>query len=838
MWRGALVVAAYLAVTVLMTAPLAWRMADHTLIFPPDSLLNAWILSWDYRALLAQPFALFDANIFFPAQGTLALSEHMLANLVVSAPVMAATGNPVLAANAVVLASFVLSGAFMFVLVRSWTGRAFPAFVAGLIWAFAPPRIGQLGHMQLLSVQWLPLVVLYGGRFLRSGSRRAGVLAVVFYVLQVLSSYYVGYAVTVVLACYVAYALLVGGASRRTRTLAEAAILLLLAGAVIVTVSWPYLRLKRDFGLLGSDLDYVVALSADLARSFLSVPAYGKNGYQSLLARFQSPEYGWEKWLYPGLLPIVLALIPIAGLLVHLVRRRQPSPEPAEASRSRSTRHLTAVHALIALVCLILALGPYLVINGHVTGVPLPYLALSRLVPGFSSMRVPARFGLLALFGLSVLAGLGTARLLDALDARARSRAWPGAGARAARWATSSAIVLVLLAEFHFAPIPMDPIETSGSIPEVYRWLARQPSGGAVLEIPWAIPHDPLRDAVVRARYVYFSAYHRQPLVNGYSGYAPPSYAEITGRLGRGPDGETIAYLAALGVRRLIHHGDVRSDRVDRWQPARLRALGLVELARFGADTVFLVPAVETAPRLEGAVLTATTLPAGHPLTLGLECTSRHGSWARPPSSAAWHARVVWQDARSGSLIEDLRSFVPPLVVEAGRARVVGVATRTPTIPGRYALRVQWPSLAATTDPVLVDVREGPSPTSSDAPQLLSAGYDLSHQAGNPAASRPFALRLAALNSGRAVWLAQPRAGRGNVRLAWQWIDSGGRGHAPGREPLSHDVFPDQTYVFIPDVTAPSTPGRYTLEIGLVSEWVAWFSASGVQPLRVPLTVE
>jgi hypothetical protein len=38
-------------------------------------------------------------------------------------------------------------------------------------------------------------------------------------------------------------------------------------------------------------------------------------------------------------------------------------------------------------------------------------------------------------------------------------------------------------------------------------------------------------------------------------------------------------------------------------------------------------------------------------------------------------------------------------------------------------------------------------------------------------------------------------------------------------------------------VTAPQTPGEYTLEIDLVHEGVTWFSERGAQPLRLQLRV-
>ena len=62
--------------------------------------------------------------------------------------------------NLVFLSTFVLSGLGMFLLVRRVTGHALAAFVGGLLFAFAPYRIPQFSHLQVLSAQWMPFTLL------------------------------------------------------------------------------------------------------------------------------------------------------------------------------------------------------------------------------------------------------------------------------------------------------------------------------------------------------------------------------------------------------------------------------------------------------------------------------------------------------------------------------------------------------------------------------------------------------------------------------------------------------------------------------------------------------
>jgi MYXO-CTERM domain-containing protein len=59
---------------------------------------------------------------------------------------------------------------------------------------------------------------------------------------------------------------------------------------------------------------------------------------------------------------------------------------------------------VLTAVAVVLSLGPEW---------PLPYGLLYRHVPGFDGMRVPARISVLALMGVSVLAGMGAAGVLS-----------------------------------------------------------------------------------------------------------------------------------------------------------------------------------------------------------------------------------------------------------------------------------------------------------------------------------------------------------------------------------------------------------------------------------------
>jgi hypothetical protein len=57
------------------------------------------------------------------------------------------------------------------------------------------------------------------------------------------------------------------------------------------------------------------------------------------------------------------------------------------------------------------------------------------------------------------------------------------------------------------------------------------------------------------ARYVYFSMFHRHKIVNGYSGFFPPSYADLISRERDFPSDASLQYLRTRGVEYVSIHG-------------------------------------------------------------------------------------------------------------------------------------------------------------------------------------------------------------------------------------------------------------------------------------------
>jgi hypothetical protein len=78
--------------------------------------------------------------------------------------------------------------------------------------------------------------------------------------------------------------------------------------------------------------------------------------------------------------------------------------------------------------------------------------------------------------------------------------------------------------------------------------------------------------AALTLLFTFPQVFHWHRLVNGYSGYDPPSHIELVETLVRFPQPETVRYLQRIGVRYVILHGELAPEEY----PALRRELATV----------------------------------------------------------------------------------------------------------------------------------------------------------------------------------------------------------------------------------------------------------------------
>jgi hypothetical protein len=265
------------------------------------------------------------------------------------------------------------------------------------------------------------------------------------------------------------------------------------------------------------------------ASSFLASPSHAHQWLLSWVPSARINETA-DAYLFPGFLPIVLALVAIAG--------------PARAGhddRSR-TRRAILFYGLLTIVSVWLTLGP-----------PVGLWPLVYWLPGLNFIRVPSRFMLLAILGLAVLAGFGGEHLSHSLnpgheDTKARSKI------SLLRVFAPSWLPLLLLAEFASMPLGLDPYRVE--IPPIERWLAAQPKPFVVAEVPLPSRSDLGAWERRHTAFMLHSTAHWQKTVHGYSGLRLPLHVQLYDELTRFPDEASLASLERIGVTYVVVHTD------------------------------------------------------------------------------------------------------------------------------------------------------------------------------------------------------------------------------------------------------------------------------------------
>jgi hypothetical protein len=565
MWTRA--AGAYLVAAVVLTWPLATQLTTHlgALEGAGDPYLNLWILGTGVKAWLADPASVFsgrvfDANIFHPAAGALTFSDHLLPQSLLMAPLYALTGNLALCYNVLLLLSIAASGLAMHALVRGVTTSTPAALVAGLAWACWPYRSAHLLHLQLQSLYFLPLALLALYRLAAARRRTGAMLLGLWAALQALSSVYYGVMTAITLgigAPAVAWAT----GQWRGRKFWSRTILAGLFGALLVApVVWPYWQSSQREGF-GRNL-FEAAAHAAAFQSYTQVPpdnlVYGRTG---LLAP-REPAAGErdrrhvEHQMFPGLVLIGLAAI-------GLWRGWRSDLRPVVVSA-----------AVIGVAGLVLSFGP--------EGVRPLYAWLAEYVFGFQAIRAPARFAVVFMLGLCLLAGVGVVK---------------------SRVKTSAVAILTALMCLEYVNAPLAFVPAPPASTATGRWLAQEGGAGAVLYLPLTLDRE-------NSPFMVQSLEHGRPIVNGYSGQRPSFYTSLVDALADPESVEARATLEELDVRFVVSPGDLPGA----GQPAS----PFVERARLEDGVIYeLVWTPESEAALDEVAIAEPPPPGVPPFAVG-----------------------------------------------------------------------------------------------------------------------------------------------------------------------------------------------------------------------------
>jgi hypothetical protein len=492
--------------------PLSLRPHD-TVAYVGDSLESAYIVGWNVRQAFRAPARLFEANVLHPHRRALAFTDHRLLPSLAVAPVVWATGNPVLAANLSAMLACVLAAAGGRRLARVLGAAGVAAWAAGALYGFHTYQINEAPRLNIVAHGFIPFALAELVLFLRTGEKRRAWRTAAFMLLQGLSSNY-----HLLYGALVLGIVLLGALAARPRAIAGRLPWLLAAAAVaalaFAPIAIPYLKASRAHGY-ARELPAGIGLEHYVSTTPTNL-VYGAIGTEVRLQQ-RGPHF-------VGFVSLALALAAVA--LWAAGRRDDLAPAAVPA------RVWVPAAAALALLFLALSLGRDMTAFGVPLG-PGPYRALHRYVPGFQLVRIPERLSLVAMLFVAVLA----ARALTLLGRRR-----PRLG-----------IVLAALIPLeHLSPLPVSSrVPVGDGLPEVYRWLARNPTA-AIAEVP---VHG---EGLVREETLemYFSTAHWKPLVHGYTAFPPLLTRHLRRLAAQFPSAAAVQGLRRAGVDTVVvHHG-------------------------------------------------------------------------------------------------------------------------------------------------------------------------------------------------------------------------------------------------------------------------------------------
>ena len=516
-WRELIAFAFFSSVALTLMIPVLPHWA--TQIYggaDADSTIYAYMVGWMQRALQSGRSPFFDPQLNFPDGLMLTATDVPYLHFLAALPITARFG-PLSALNTIILLCHFLSGYVPYLWIRSLTKNRAAGVVAGLAFVLAPYRSVHIMHLNLIATHVLVLFFWALDNALAKGAastcsdknapisgRDLGLLTLATFYAGGTSQYYLA----ICLICGALYLILMNW---RAWTKIVPALLL---------------------GALLSALPYLVLLGTGTFESgHVESRFYSASPLDFVIPSTQHPLWGdWvartlhignsEQTIYIGLAAFTLALLAL---------RHNNDANSLEKQRLRAWIGVSVMAAIFALgTDLHLTRAP--LNETHPLWLPAYYLGL---LPFAGIMRVWARFGIVSILFVTLLAGVGVARWMERI---------PHANQMQRRGVAllCAALVTLDLATRLLAPQAL-------SLRPIDRWLMSQPGNFAAAFLPFPQHIEP------NFKNAYGSLWHRKYLPMAvHPMHQPPAFRRFRRLAMTFPDARSIGGLQAMGFRYLL----------------------------------------------------------------------------------------------------------------------------------------------------------------------------------------------------------------------------------------------------------------------------------------------
>ena len=354
--------------------------------FARESIRNGVIPLWNPYSSLGQPFIAFPQTaVFYP----LNLMFYVL-------PIITAL-------RWFIVLHIFLAGFFMYILMKHWNVIRIAAFISAIIFMFNGMIISRLEFLTIIStIVWIPLLLYLLDIAIKKNSLWYGVLTGIVLSIQLLAGHPQTFYYTYLsLGLYWIVRITIQGfTTRDIKSIIKQFFVLPLATIIAISLSMIQLLPTLELTNLSVRADNYnpqineASLHPFHLFTFLMPYLFGIPGYANVFWGITQIEF-WMSSFYIGIFTLILILL--STIFLFCKKYELSNTDTSLKDASNNFRLLTALFSALTMLLIILASGMYTPI----------YNIFYTYFPFFNKFRWPSRIMELAVFSLSIIAGIG-----------------------------------------------------------------------------------------------------------------------------------------------------------------------------------------------------------------------------------------------------------------------------------------------------------------------------------------------------------------------------------------------------------------------------------------------
>ncbi|MBI2472842.1 MAG: YfhO family protein [Planctomycetes bacterium] len=355
--------------------------------FARESIRNGVMPLWNPYSSLGQPFIAFPQTaVFYP----LNLMFYTL-------PIITAL-------RWFIVLHIFLAGVFMYILMRHWNVVRIAAFVSAIVFMFNGMIISRLEFLTIIStIVWVPLLFYLLDSAIEKRSLWYGCITGITMSIQILAGHsQTFYYVYLSLGLYwIAMIMLNAFATKDIKSILKPLFILPLATIVAVTLSMIQLLPALELTGLSFRAENFNPQMQDASLhpfhlfTFLIPYLFGIPGYMNVFWGITLAEF-WMGSFYVGIFSLILSFL---AMIVSFFHKRCKMLNAYSCNNGCANNFkLTAFFSALTILLILLASGIYTPV----------YSVFYAYIPFFDKFRWPSRIMEMAVFSLTIVAGIGT----------------------------------------------------------------------------------------------------------------------------------------------------------------------------------------------------------------------------------------------------------------------------------------------------------------------------------------------------------------------------------------------------------------------------------------------